>query len=336
MADDVILPGTGDVIAADEVGGKKYQLLKLVVGNDGEAYALSPIRALPVAGLRQDADDPIFPDGQAHPFVFGATGRLKVSAQPADIPSKTGNFTAAAQTLAIDCSRASNIVISMVATTAPTTGHNATFEHSNNSSNGIDGNWYVCQVVRSNANTVETTTGALTATPVYSWEASVNAYKWFRVRTTAQTAGTATYTLRPGAYATEPIPASQITGTQPVSGTITNTPATPTVLNTNSAATTNATLVKGSAGTLYGVTASNTGAAAAFVKFYNKATAPTVGTDVPVLTLAIPAGGTLPNPIGGLGHRFTTGIAMAITNLAADSDTTAVAVSQVKVLTSFI
>jgi hypothetical protein len=36
--------------------------------------------------------------------------------------------------------------------------------------------------------------------------------------------------------------------------------------------------------------------------------------------------------LGALGHRFATGIALAITNLAADSDTTAVAAAQVKVL----
>ena len=126
----------------------------------------------------------------------------------------------------------------------------------------------------------------------------------------------------------------QVTAT--VSGTATTTPATPTPSNVNSAATTNATVVKGSAGTLYNIGASNTGAAAAFIKLYNKATAPTVGTDVPVLTLVVPASGNVDFDLGPMGHRFATGIGLAITNLAADSDTTAVAANQVKVLTSFI
>jgi hypothetical protein len=114
------------------------------------------------------------------------------------------------------------------------------------------------------------------------------------------------------------------------------TPATPTPSNINSAASTNATSVKGSAGTLYGITCSNGGAAAAFVKLYNKATAPTVGTDTPVLTIPIPASGVTTLNLGELGHRFSTGIALAITNLVADSDATAVAANQVKVLLDYI
>jgi hypothetical protein len=110
----------------------------------------------------------------------------------------------------------------------------------------------------------------------------------------------------------------------------------PTTSFVNSAATTNATSVKASAGTVYNITASNTGAAAAFVKFYNKATAPTVGTDVPVFTIAIPASGTVTIAPAMLGIRFSTGIALAITNLAADTDTTVIAAAQVKVATSYI
>jgi hypothetical protein len=35
MADDVVLPGTGDTIAADEIAGKKFQRLKVTLGADG-------------------------------------------------------------------------------------------------------------------------------------------------------------------------------------------------------------------------------------------------------------------------------------------------------------
>lgn len=127
--------------------------------------------------------------------------------------------------------------------------------------------------------------------------------------------------------------------TTTVSGTVTANQGTftaPTPSNISSAASTNATSIKTSAGTVYSITASNTGAAAAFVKLYNKASAPTVGTDVPVLTIPIPASGIVNIPFGTTGHRFATGIALAITNLAADSDATAVAAAQVKVLTSYI
>lgn len=104
----------------------------------------------------------------------------------------------------------------------------------------------------------------------------------------------------------------------------------------NSAATTNATSVKASAGNVYSITASNTGAAAAFVKYYNKASAPTVGTDVPVITFTIPIGGHISESFTDFGMRFSTGIALAITNLAADADATAVAAAQVKVITAYI
>ena len=39
---------------------------------------------------------------------------------------------------------------------------------------------------------------------------------------------------------------------------------------------------------MYVLTASNPTATAAYLKLYNKASAPTVGTDVPVLTITLP------------------------------------------------
>lgn len=45
MADDVVLPGTGETVAADEIGGKKYQRVKVAVGADGSASDLAPGQA---------------------------------------------------------------------------------------------------------------------------------------------------------------------------------------------------------------------------------------------------------------------------------------------------
>jgi hypothetical protein len=59
-----------------------------------------------------------------------------------------------------------------------------------------------------------------------------------------------------------------------------------------SAASTNGTSLKASAGTLYVLYAINTNAAVRYIKFYNKASAPTVGTDTPVATFAVPASTT--------------------------------------------
>ena len=104
----------------------------------------------------------------------------------------------------------------------------------------------------------------------------------------------------------------------------------------SSAATTNATSIKASAGTLASMQCSNTGAAVAFVKLYNKASAPTVGTDVPILTISVAANGLVNVLDAMVGYRFTTGIALAITNLGADADATAVAAAQVKVIGMYV
>lgn len=133
------------------------------------------------------------------------------------------------------------------------------------------------------------------------------------------------------------VPVSDAGGSITVDGTITANLTTPSAHTLNSAASTNATSIKASAGTVSGISISNIAASTRFVKLYNKASAPTVGTDVPVLTIPIPAGTSVTLNIGGAyGHRFTTGIALAITGAAADNDTTAIGASEVKVMTSYI
>jgi hypothetical protein len=114
-------------------------------------------------------------------------------------------------------------------------------------------------------------------------------------------------------------------------------PATPYILN--SAATTNAALVLTGTSGLHAFYATNTGAAAAFVKLYNKATAPVLASDVPAMIIPVPAAvGGVPGvatlPIGFNGFRFALGLGIAITGGVADNDTTAVAAGQVKVMLS--
>lgn len=100
-----------------------------------------------------------------------------------------------------------------------------------------------------------------------------------------------------------------------------------------SAASTNATSLKASAGQIYSISAFNINGAVRYLKLYNKASAPTVGTDVPVHVYAIPGattggGFTLSIPVG---MEFTTGIAFAITTGITDADTGAVAASEILV-----
>lgn len=99
-----------------------------------------------------------------------------------------------------------------------------------------------------------------------------------------------------------------------------------------SGASTNATSLKGSAGVVYAIYATNSNATVTnfrYVKLYNKASAPTVGTDTPVNVFGVPGtgGGAIPIPPTGL--NFSTGIAYATTTGAADSDTGAVAANEV-------
>jgi hypothetical protein len=138
------------------------------------------------------------------------------------------------------------------------------------------------------------------------------------------------------------LPAVTTVGTVTTVSTVTavtgaGTPAVPaTPFFVNSAATTNGALILTGTSGLQAFYATNIGATAAFVKLYNKATAPTVGTDVPEMIIAVPAAvagvpGTAQITPGFNGYRFALGLGIAITGAVADSDTTAVAAGQVKV-----
>lgn len=101
-----------------------------------------------------------------------------------------------------------------------------------------------------------------------------------------------------------------------------------------SAASTNATSVKASAGVVGYITVGNYNAAKCFLKLYNKASAPTVGTDTPVATFIVPGntvGGGTNIPLPDVGIAFSTGIAYALTTGAAVADTGAVAASEAQV-----
>lgn len=104
----------------------------------------------------------------------------------------------------------------------------------------------------------------------------------------------------------------------------------------NSAATTNATSVDASPAKLFSVVASNVTGSTKYLKLYNKASAPTVGTDTPFLVIPIPATSGVSQQYGIYGMYFDTGLAFAITGGAADSDTTAVAVGDVKVVLNYL
>lgn len=277
MADNTTLPipsTSGDVIATDDIGGVKFQRVKMTLGadgtNDGDVSSANPlpvdVASLPlptgaatettlseiastiynhnapfkdglagqlILGKRRDSDSTAVADGDLNTFNMDEEGRLKVSSKPASYPDITGDITAIQATIGTpvaggtvegDVSRASNI---MAFCTGTFSGVNCTFEGSLEASGGT--NWFAIQAVRSNANTIELATGALSAQPAYGWEMSVNALRRVRVRATARTSGTQTWRFVQGTYATEPIPAAQVSATQPVSGSVTATLAAATV-----------------------------------------------------------------------------------------------------------
>ena len=100
------------------------------------------------------------------------------------------------------------------------------------------------------------------------------------------------------------------------------------VPSAETAATTNSTLVVAQRASLYGLILRNASASTLYFKFYDKATAPTVGTDTPVMVIAIPTATsinyTFPYPVG-----FNNGIGYGITANPADSDTTAIAANDI-------
>lgn len=49
MADNVTLPGAGDVVATDDVGGAHYQIVKIASGADGTATPVTTSDPLPMA-----------------------------------------------------------------------------------------------------------------------------------------------------------------------------------------------------------------------------------------------------------------------------------------------
>lgn len=95
------------------------------------------------------------------------------------------------------------------------------------------------------------------------------------------------------------------------------------------AATTNAATCKVSAGLVYSGLFCNSNAAFRYVKTYEKATAPTVGTDTPKEVVAIPPSACASLQSNDIGRTYVTGISIAVTTGAADSDNTAPGANEV-------
>lgn len=81
--------------------------------------------------------------------------------------------------------------------------------------------------------------------------------------------------------------------------------------------------VKSTPGNILGWNIINPNANAVYVKFYNSSLADvTVGTTIPVLTLMVPANGSVYQEANCVQQIFSTSIVIAATNLISDADTT--------------
>lgn len=108
----------------------------------------------------------------------------------------------------------------------------------------------------------------------------------------------------------------------------------------SSAATTNATSVRGSAGSVFNIIIHNThggggGGSAITLRFYDKATAPVVGTDVPMIIIHI-GSGTSKELNFTSGITFKNGIAYSITAGNSLLDATPVSADGVQVYIGYI
>lgn len=113
-------------------------------------------------------------------------------------------------------------------------------------------------------------------------------------------------------------------------GTVLGSPSVARLVS--AAANTNPTSVKAAAGRVYKVRAHNAAAALRYLKLYDKASAPTVGTDTPKATIALPASSSTDVDFGPLGIPFAAGIAFALTTGVADADTGALTAADVVAL----
>lgn len=89
-----------------------------------------------------------------------------------------------------------------------------------------------------------------------------------------------------------------------------------------SAATTNSTLVQGTPGQIGSIIIGNQNATSFYLKLYDKATAPTCGTDTPVHSILIPTSDDFAVPLS-FALNFARGIGFCITRGIANNDTTA-------------
>lgn len=296
---------------------------------------------------RAASDPPIREDGQVGEFLTDLEGRMLVNtgfltdsngrmlvAEPA-LPVLTnveGSLSLAQDMFSVEVLDAASMYAHPRNTgTATMTGGNFVFEGSLNSTDGVNGDWFSLQYKTNLGNAGN----ALSLTGLSAGQAYTGAYqiptlgvRWVRIRCTAQTTtgSIATWTVARSRIPLEPDKATQaISGAVTISGTPgVSVGSLPTgiALSRLSTASTNAVLIKATAGSLYELSIVNPTATAAWLKLYNKATVAVPGTDTPISVVSMPANSALQMDFGTIGKRFSSGISLAITGAQALLDAT--------------
>jgi len=222
MANNTTLPGTGDVIADEDIGGVKYQLVKLV---DGTAAGTGRVAGSAGNGLAVDVTR----------IAAGTNEVGGVTARGLLVTPVATNITAAtpANTAAYDVSKAGNVsffVKNTVAGTAYVGNPVVVFEQSDDSTS-----WGLLQVQRSSDGVIGSTftIPAVGANGEAIFEAAVESVLWVRARvTTAQTTNGMTVVIAGGGMPFSPIVSTmpQPTGTAGAQTSVAATVTTNTTL----------------------------------------------------------------------------------------------------------
>ena len=97
----------------------------------------------------------------------------------------------------------------------------------------------------------------------------------------------------------------------------------------SAAGSTNGALIRAGEGTVTALTGYNARASAVYLKLYDKATAPTVGTDTPRKTIYLPTAAAFSIQLNDF---FSLGIGIAMTTAGADADTGALTAGDILAL----